>query len=60
MKMLSTGQPSTLGEYKKLAAIFGDKAVKYIQDKIDESPNGEKEEVLADESQMMVLLTSMI
>ena len=60
MIYLSTGQESTLGEYKKLAAMFGPKAVKFIQDKIDASPQGEKEEVLADESQMMHLLGSMI
>ena len=60
MIMLSTGQPSTLGEYKKLAAIFGPKAVKFIQTKIDESPHGEKEIVEADETQMMALLSSMI
>ena len=60
MKMLSTGQSSTLGTYKKLAAIFGDKAVKFIQDKIDKSPQGEKEEVIADETQMLQLLGSMM
>ena len=60
MKKLSTGQPSTLGSYKKLAKIFGPTAVKFIQNKIDESPNGEKEEVLADETQMLALLGSMI
>ena len=60
MKMLSTGQPSTLGTYKQLAGIFGPLAVEFIQKKIDEHPKGEEEEVLADESQMMVLLASMI
>jgi hypothetical protein len=60
MKKLSTGQPSTLGSYKKLAKIFGNKAVAFIQSKIDESPNGESEEVLADERQMLQLLGSMI
>ena len=58
MKTISTGQPSTLGTYKKIAIVFGDKAVKFIQDKIDNSPNGEKEEVIADESQMMYLLST--
>ncbi len=60
MRTLSTGDPSTLGTYKKLAMLFGDKAVKFIQDKIDESPNGKEEEVIADESQMLILLGSMI
>jgi len=60
MQTLSTGDPSTLGTYKKLAGIFGDKAVEFIQRKIEESPNGENEEVIADESQMMVLLASFI
>ena len=60
MRMLSTGDPSTLGTYKKLAVIFGDKAQKFIQDKIDESEKGEDEEVIAAESQMMILLGSML
>ena len=60
MQILSTGDPSTLGTYKKLARIFGDKAVKFIQDKIDKSPNGENEEVIAHESQMLILLSSLI
>ena len=59
MKILSTGDPSTLGTYKKYAVIFGSKAVDFIQKKIDESPNGETEEVIADESQMLFLLASM-
>lgn len=56
MKKLSTGDDSTLGNYKKLAAIIGPKAVKFIQDKIDESPNGEDEEVIVNETQMVALL----
>lgn len=60
MKTVSTGDPSTLGTYKRIAPFFGDKAVKFIQDKIDESPNGEEEEVLAEESQMILLLGSMM
>lgn len=58
MKLLSTGDPSTLGTYKKLAIIFGDDAVQFIQDKIDSSPSGEDEEVIAEESQMMILFAS--
>ena len=60
MKKLSTGQPSTLGTYKQLAKIFGPKAEAFIQEKIDNSPNGEDEEVLAHESQMLALLESMM
>lgn len=58
--MLSTGDPSTLGTYKKLAKIFGEKAETFIQNKIDESPNGENEEVLAPEGQMIFILSSMM
>ena len=60
MKTLSTGDASTLGTYKKLAKIFGKKAEDFIQQKIEDSPNGENEEVIADETQMMILLSSMI
>lgn len=60
MKTLSTGDVSTLGTYKKLAKIFGKKAEDFIQQKIEDSPNGENEEVIADESQMMILLSSMM
>ena len=60
MHKLSTGQDSTLGEYKKLAVIFGQNAIDFIQKKIDESPNGEDEYVMADETQMLFLLSSMM
>lgn len=56
---LSTGQDSTLGNYMILTRIFfgeGSKAVAYLQKKIDESPNGAGEEVIAEESQMVHLL----
>jgi len=59
MRKLSTGQDSTLGNYMILTRIFfgeGSKAVAYLQKKIDESPNGAGEEVIADESQMVHLL----
>ena len=59
MNTLSTGDPSTLGTYKKLSKLFSAKAQKFIQDKIDSSPNGEDEEVIAHETQMMVLLASL-
>lgn len=62
MHKLSTGADSTLGEYRKLtAAVFGkdSKAVAFLDKKIKESPNGENEEVLADEGQMIQLLASL-
>ena len=62
MKKLSTGQDSTLGEYRKLTvAILGEdsEAVKFLDEKIAESSVGEKEEVIAAESQMLYLLFNM-
>ncbi|SUE95827.1 Uncharacterised protein [Ectopseudomonas mendocina] len=59
MKKLSTGQPSTLGSYLANAkAVFGEDspAVEYLQNKVNESHNGELEEVIADEGQMVMLL----
>lgn len=55
--------PSTLGEYLALVKILGmpnNKAVKFLQDKIDNSPNGENELVLAPDSQMRMILMSMM
>jgi len=60
MRTISTGEPSTLGTYKKMCILFGAKAEEFIQSKIDESPNGENEVVIADERQMIQLLGSMI
>ena len=60
MRRLSTGQPSTLGTYKGIAKIFGSRPLKFIQDKIDSSPDGEAEEVIADEGQMLLLLASLM
>ncbi len=57
MKKLSTGQDSTLKNYKQLAlAFFGQdsSAVKFLNEKIDKQ--GEDEEVLAVEGQMIALL----
>lgn len=59
MKKLSTGQPSTLGSYlTNTKAVFGHNspAVDWLQKKIDESHNGELEEVLADEGQMLMII----
>jgi hypothetical protein len=60
MNTISTGQPSTLGTYLGIAKVFGPKAEKFIQDKIDDSPNGETEEVLAEETQMLQIFASMM
>jgi hypothetical protein len=60
MKKLSTGHNSTLGNYLKLTeVVFGkeSKAAAYLNEKIAESPNGEDEEVIADEGQMIYLLS---
>ena len=62
MNKLSTGQDSTLESYLMLCnLVFGEGSAqsKFIQSKVDESPNGLKEEVIADESQMLMLLGSM-
>ena len=62
MIKMSTGDDATLGNYRKMAsAVFGvdSKAVKFLDDKIAASPNGENEEVIAPESQMVYLFGSM-
>ena len=62
MKTLSTGMPSTLKSYKQLTAIFfgkGSPQAEFIDTKIAESPNGEDEEVIAAESQVLYLLASL-
>lgn len=50
----------TLGYHRSMASIiFGEDspAVKFLDKKIAESPNGEKEEVLVAESQVVMLLS---
>jgi len=62
MRKLSTGQDSTLGNCLDLTkAIFGadSPAVKFLQDKIEQSADGREEEVIADESQMLLALLTM-
>lgn len=63
MKKISTGEPSTLGTYRNIAHIMngGDEeseGVKFIDKKIAEQ--GVDMEVIADESQMIYLLGSML
>ncbi len=62
MNTLSIGLPSNLKSYKTICRLFfGPESVqvKFIEDKIQQSPLGEDEEVIAEESQMMYLLTTM-
>ena len=59
MKKLSTGQDSTLKNWLRLSRIFfgeGSEAVKFLKNKIDVAPNGENEEVIADEPQLIFML----
>lgn len=63
MKKLTTGQDSTLGNYRSLTiTVFGkdNKAVEFLDQKIADAANGENEEVLADETQMIQLIQSML
>jgi hypothetical protein len=59
MNKMSNGEDSTLGNHRKMAvAVFGEEgpAVKFLDKKIAESPNGANEEVLVAESQFVYLL----
>lgn len=59
MPILSTGHPSTLATYRMLTvALFGEdsQAVAFLDGKIAESPHGADEQVIADETQMLLLL----
>ncbi|MFE4029253.1 hypothetical protein ACFX4N_24150 [Priestia sp. YIM B13551] len=58
--MLSTGEPSTLGNWYKLCkGIFGEesKATLFIKEKMDEE--GEGANVVAEESQLLTILGKM-
>lgn len=61
MTKLSTGQDSTLKNWRALVkAAFGNgPALKFIDNKIKSSPNGEQEEIIADESQFLYVLGQM-
>lgn len=62
MIKLSTGQDSTLGNYRDLSAAFfgeGSTQTKFFDDKIAVSTAGREEEVIAAESQMIFLLGQM-
>ena len=64
MNKLSDGSSNTLGGYRKIAiALTGSEeseAVEFFDTKIAESPDGENEKVIADESQMLMLIGSML
>lgn len=57
MIKISTGEDSTLKTYRKIAEVIGEKAVEFIDKKISASKNGEDEEVIVEESQMLYLLS---
>ena len=64
METISTGEPSNLETYRNIAlALTGNensKAVKFFDKKIKESPNKEKEEVIADEREVVHLILTLI
>ena len=62
-RVLSTGQPSTLGSYRdNCAAFFGaqSKATQYFDEKIAGDPQGRDAEVIVDEHQMIALIRSLL
>ena len=65
MKTISTGEPSNLETYRNIALALSlqnenSKAVKFFNKKIQESPNKEKEEVIADEIEVIHLISTLI
>lgn len=65
MKTISTGEPANLETYRNIALALSlqnenSKAVKFIDKKIQESPNKEKEEVIADEREVIHLILTLI
>ena len=65
MKTISTGEPSNLETYRNIALALSlqnenSKAVKFIDKKIQERPNKEKEEVIADEREVINLILTLI
>ena len=55
MMFISSGEPSTLGTYLKIAKAFGKECEDFIKAKIAKSPKGENEEVIQAESQVLYL-----
>ena len=64
MRTISTGESANLEIYRNIAlALTGNKnskLVKFIDKKIQESPNKEKEEVIADEREVIHLILTLI
>ena len=65
MRTISTGEPANLETYRNIALALSlqnenSKAVKFIDKKIQESPNKEKEEVIADEREVIHLILTLI
>ena len=65
METISTGEPANLETYRNIALALSlqnenSKAVKFIDKKIQESPNKEKEEVIADEREVIHLILTLI
>ena len=65
MRTISTGEPSNLETYRNIALALSlqnenSKAVKFFNKKIQESPNKEKEEVIADEREVIHLILTLI
>lgn len=59
MRKFSDGSDATLGTLAKWAPLFGPKAEAFVAEKIAASPAGQDDEVVADESQILMLLASM-
>ena len=62
MRKLSIGAPNTLGTWRKLCSLtFGPESAptKYIEKQISQASNGEQQEVLADEGQLLMVLGGM-
>ena len=65
MKTISTGEPSNFETYRNIALALSlqnknSKAVKFIDKKTQESHNKEKEEVIADEREVIHLILTLI
>ena len=63
MNTISTGEPATLGTYRNIALALGGEGspvVKFFDEKIAASPNGENEEVIAHETQVLYLIVQML
>ena len=63
MNKISTGEPSTLAIYRKIAVALGGEntdATKFFDAKIAQSLNGENEEVIVDERQVLNLIANLL